>query len=154
MTIILYRQAELRNHLAQKPIKPNKSLKTQSLVPACLTFKSVLSELMRKIKSLLAIPIVVGSMTLMVPPSQSQGVTDMVKVELPGKAIQKIEKEARKAAEKARKAAEKAKKAAERPRKIIGGCAGTREGCDPEKKIKKIFNKKMKKCVKAPCPVW
>ena len=64
----------------------------------------------------------------------------MVKVELPGKAIQKFEKEARKAAEKARKAAEKAKKAAERPRKIIGGCAGTLEGCIPGKKIKKLFN--------------
>ena len=87
-----------------------------------------------------------GSMTLMVPPSQSQGVADMVKVEVPGKAIQKVEREARKAAEKARKAAEKARKAAKE--KIlnghpVGGCAGTREGCIPGKKLKKIFKEKI-----------
>ena len=138
--MVIYRRAEPRNHLARKPLKLNKSLKISSLIPACLLFKRVLSRLMRTIKSLLAIPIVMGSMTLMVPPSQSQGVADMVKVEVPGKAIQKFEKEARKAAEKARKAAEKARKAAEKPRKIIGGCAGTREGCIPGKKIKKLFN--------------
>ena len=83
----------------------------------------------------------------------------MVKVEVPGKAIQKVEREARKATEKARKAAEKAAREAakeklrlERP--MVGGCAGTREGCSPKKKIEKLFNKKMKKCVKAPCPAW
>ena len=104
-------------------------------------FKSVLSELMRKIKSLLAIPIVVGSMTLMVPPSQSQGMSD-VKLGVSEKTIKEI-----------KKAAKKAKDGLKDELKI-GGCAGTREGCDPEKKIKKLFNKKMKKCVKAPCPVW
>ena len=85
---------------------------------------------MRKIKSLLAIPIVVGSMTLMVPPSQAQGVADMVKVRVGAeKAIQKAEKEARKAAE------EKIH--------MVGGCAGTREGCNPEKKIKKLLKGKI-----------
>ena len=99
---------------------------------------------MRKIKSLLAIPIVMGSMTLMVPPSQAQGVADMVKVGVGGeKAIQKAEKEARKAAEKARKAAEKARKAAEEKIHMVGGCAGTREGCNPEKKIKKLLKGKI-----------
>ena len=100
-------------------------------------FKRVLSELMRKIKSLLAIPIVVGSMTLMVPPSQSQAMSD-VKLGVSGKTIKEIKKAAKKAKDELK----------------IGGCAGTREGCDPEKKIKKLFNKKMKKCVKAPCPAW
>ena len=78
-----------------------------------------------------------GSMTLMVPPSQAQGVADMVKVGVGGeKAIQKAEKEARKAAEKARKAAEE-------KIHMVGGCAGTREGCNPEKKIKKLLKGKI-----------
>ena len=80
-------------------------------------------------------------MTLMVPPSQSQGMSD-VKLGVSEKTLKKIEK-----------AAKKAKDGLKDGLKI-GGCAGTREGCDPEKKIKNIFNKKMKKCVKAPCPVW
>ena len=99
---------------------------------------------MQKFKSLLAIPIIMGATALIVPPSESQVVG------VPEKAIQKVEKAARKAAEKARKAAEE-KIGHDH---VVGGCAGTREGCDPEKKIKNIFNKKMKKCVKAPCPVW
>ena len=88
-------------------------------------------------------------MTLMVPPSQSQGVTDMLKAQVP---LNKLAEKARKASEKAAREAAKEKLRLERP--VVGGCAGTREGCSPKKKIEKLFNKKMKKCVKAPCPAW
>ena len=134
----------------------NKLLKMSSLIPECLLLKSALSRLMRTIKSLLAIPVVVGSMTLMVPPSQSQGVTDMLKAQVP---LNKLVEKAKRAGEKAaREAAKKAEREAAKEKlrlePVVGGCAGTREGCNPEKKIKQIFNKKMKKCVKAPCPAW
>lgn len=69
-------------------------------------------------------------MTLMVPPSQSQGMSD-VKLGVSEKTIKKIEK-----------AAKKAKDGLKDGLKI-GGCAGTREGCDPEKKIKKLLKGKI-----------
>ena len=91
---------------------------------------------MQKIKSLLAIPIVMGATALIVPPSESQVIG------VPGKAIKEIEKAAKKTKDGIKDGIK------------VGGCAGTREGCNPEKKIKKLFKNKMKKCVKAPCPVW
>ena len=61
---------------------------------------------MKSIKSLLAIPLALGSMALFALPSQSQAVHNTVKVGVPEKALKKLFKNQ------------------------VGGCAGTRYGCE------------------------
>ena len=80
----------------------------------------------------------------------------MLKAQAPvNKLVEKAKRAGEKAArEAAKKAAREAAKEKLRLEPVVGGCAGTREGCNPKKKIEKLFNKKMKKCVKAPCPAW